>query len=259
MTFYMAKKPGKRPADAAAPRRPGIIGRFEAISMSSAARLRLPFMQAWLSAYFRPAETCEKGLQKASIKNIAINLLVFYFAFAFVFFVLAAISYYIAGASRLSPGSNAVFNPFEYALQVLVIGPITDTAIMFIVLFLLFISSKIMGGHAAFSQQSYAISLVFCGGMSIAAAFVSFAFAALISASLFGGASMLGALAMAMGLLLALAFLLMLLASFLYGIYSYYRVIKCVHNLPGIRAAGALACTVALVILINTVLTILLS
>lgn len=255
----MAKKPDKHPATAALPTKPSMVERFEAISMMAAAKLHLPFMQTWLSAYFHPAETCEKERQKASIKNTVTTLLVFYFAFAALFFILAALSYSVAGASQLSSGSKTAFNPFDYILQVLVLGPISDTAFMFVALFLLFISSKIMGGRATFSQQSYAISLVFCGGMSIAVVFASFAFAALMLTSLFAGFSLINMLAMVIGPLFALAFLPLVLASLLYGIYSYYRMIKCVHKLSGIRAAGALACTVALIILLNLLLTVILS
>lgn len=235
------------------------FAQFESIFLGTASKHNLPFLKGWFLAYFHPAETCESELKNASLKSAAINLLVFYFAFSAMFFVFASLSYYFAGGAQALSGKQAQFNPLSLAPQILVLEPVLNTVFMFVSLSLLFISAKLMGGKATFQAQSYLVSLSFCGIMAIASAFTLLAFAALLITSLFSGFSIIDTLALLIGPLISLFFFLLLLGSFIYGLYSFYRVVKAAHRLSGVRTVGAIACSVALVVLLNVALLIIFS
>ncbi len=257
----MDKKLRPLPPAPANEKKPGItdgirakFSQFESLFLGTAVKYNLPFLKIWLSAYFHPAQAWEKEKKSASLKSAAINLLFFYFAFAAVFFVFAVISHSLLGKMQAKAGAAPLPNPSDYALQILAIGPVTDTLFMFVSLFLLFVSSRLLGGKASFKEQSYMVSLLFCGAMSLATVFILPSFISLLLTSLFTGFSMADMLVLVLGPLIALVFFIGLFASIIYGLFSLYRMVKCANQISGVRAAGAIACTVALIILLNVLL-----
>lgn len=215
-------------------------------------------LETWARAYFRPEETLPSLDRRAGVKETIFNLLHFYFPYYVIVFAMYSASFYVLGAQPvIGDGIKHPLDP-SFIAGIIIVEPLLNTLNMLVVMLLLFVPARFLGGKAGYARQSYAISNLFAGWMALLTAIMVAATLELAAGSLFRTNSILDmALSFGAGLAL-LATLLAGLAAFVYGFYQLYRIIKAVHGLDGLRAAGAMICATILVVALNVALMFLL-
>lgn len=233
-----------------APRPAGWIEKFESAITAAAAITRSRWLISWTSAFFRPEQAAQEAQKEASIKAVALNLLLFYFGFFLLFFIMFFASSLLSGQSQQATSPLSA----ELVLGALIINPIMNTAVMLFTLLLVHASARLLGGKATYAAQSLAISQVFAGWMSILAFFMVIVGVLLLIASQFPAYTQLGAAVSIISGILILLLLLLAFVVFLSGFYKIWLAIRAAHSLSSLRAAAVLLLTAAVVVLLNTLL-----
>ena len=205
------------------------LGSVENAVLGAVSVFRSQRLKAWVSAYFRPAETCGAGplsgaavtLMFAGLINAVVNGLVNLIVLVAFFGLLGG------GIGGLAAGANggmmggAVGGAIGLVAAVVafIIGVILTPIIViiagFIVSAIYFVIARVLGGKGSFTLQTHGFALVFAGTMLLALPF-----------------NVLGLLPWVGGIFAIAAMLVNL-----YSIYSYYRLFRAVHQLSSMRAA----------------------
>lgn len=228
----------------------GWIEKFESAALAVASRTKSKRLSIWVSSFFHPDAAAQSAEKDASVRSTAYNLLLFYFAFSLAFFIVAAVSYLLSGKPGQSPD---LLNP-AMAVQIILLEPLLNTAVMFLTLGLVYLSARLLGGKAGYVKQAYAIALVFAGWMSIIAFLLLSISMLLLAAASFPAYTTAGAVAALITGIPALSILLVSIGVFLYGLLQICRAVSAVHGITMLRAAAALALVVVFIIVLNVAL-----
>jgi len=226
--------------------------KFEAVAAMAASPLPSGRLKAWLAGFFHPRKACAAG-GGATFSGLFSNLLLFYFAYSAVF--LAAM---LAATSLMEPSDAALLGfaapegHLWQALTLLVANTVVSAASALFAFALVFVSALAFGGKGGYVRQSYPMSLVLCGSNALLLGIVACAALTFVPAYLLRGVFLLAELASLAAVLANVPLLALCLAIILYTIYAYYLVVRQVHGLSSLRAAGAMALAALLVLLVDS-------
>ena len=210
-------------------------------------------LSGWVRAYFDPSGwAADHHGSRPPLAETAAGLFLFYFGFFIVFYVVSLLLFLLFQGTFAAVSQS----PFDlsFALQVVLLSPIFNTLALLFMLLLALFSAKMLGGKAHYSLHAYSIASVFCGWMSVLTFLMVPTVFLLALLQVIGQLPVIGLVLSLAGNLLVFLLMLAMLAFFVYGFYSFYRMIRRVHDLSPIRAAGVIAGTAAMVVLLNALL-----
>jgi len=238
----------------------GAWERLERTSFAAAALVPSQRLKMWLSGFFHPDEEYAKAEARATLRELIINLLIFYFIYSSIFFLfMLALTSFLPADDLASVGLQKSPDLAQIAIGSLVASPIISAASALFAFALVFAAAKALGGKGGFSRQSYSMSLVLCGSNLLMLAFMCTAFAFFFPSFLVRSSPLLGGVLSIAGILAGAPALLACLAILLYTIYAYYLVVRKAHGLSGLKSALAIVIAAALVVLFDAALNALLA
>ena len=229
--------------------------KFEHFINAAAAPLPSPRIKLWLAGFFHPQETYGKVEKNATLAGIAINLIIFYFAYSLIFFLfMLALTSSLSAEDLLQMGLQKHPDVAKIALESLAAGPIMSTISALFAFGLIFLAARVLGGKGNYVKQANSMSLVLCGSNTLLLAFMCVAFAIFTPSFIMRDSAFIGTIVSIFTAIVNIPILLLCLLILLYSIYAHYLVVKQAHNLTAVRAAGAIVIAAALIVLLDMAL-----
>ena len=233
----------------------GFAGKFERVANAAASPLPSPRIRLWLAGFFHPEETYEKTEKNATLMGIAINLLIFYFAYFLIFFLfMLAFTSSLSANDLAEMGLRQTPDIPQIALVSLVVDPFVSTFLALAQFALVFLAARMLGGKGTYVKQANSMSLVLCGSSAILLALVCIAFVIFTPSFALRDSAFLGTVVSIITAIANVPILLLCMAILLYSVYAHYLVVKKAHGLTAARAAGAMAIAIVFIVLLYIVL-----
>ena len=237
----------------------GFAWKFEHAVNAAASPLPSNRIKLWLAGFFHPEETYEKEEKGATLMGLAGNLILFYMAYSFIFFLfMLALTSNLPAEDLLAMGMQKNPDIAKIALGSLVLSPIVSTFFALAAFAAVFMPARALGGNGTYVKQAHSMSLVLCGSNMLLLALMCLAFAIFLPSFLLRDSAFAGTIVSIVTLLANVPVLLMCVAILLYTIYAYYLVVRKSHGLSAWKAVGAIAIAAAIVVLADIAINIVL-
>ncbi|MFA6327928.1 MAG: YIP1 family protein [Candidatus Micrarchaeia archaeon] len=235
----------------------GLAEKFEQIVNAAAAPLPSGRIRLWLAGFFHPEETYEKVENDATLVGLAGNLLLFYIAYSLIFFLfMLAFTSILSAEDLLAMGLQKSPDVAQIAIGSLVVSPIVSTLMALVAFAAVFVPSRILGGKGTYVKQANSMALVLCGSNTLLLALMCIAFAIFTPSFILRDSVFAGTVASLAAVIVSLPVLLICIAVLLYSVYAYYLVAKKAHGLSAMKASGAMAIAVVLILALDAVANI---